>query len=122
VTVAACCPIMNEMGSRVPARRPVILIADDEALQLARDQHLDLILLDLRMPKLDGAAFCRAYRDAGGQAPVILLTAVTKRIATTKLGADDHLAKPFEVDVLLAAIARHLPKSVSHTLSASPVG
>jgi DNA-binding response OmpR family regulator len=33
---------------------------------------------------------------------------VTERIATTKLGADDYLAKPFEVDVLLAAIARHL--------------
>jgi two-component system response regulator MprA len=84
------------MGSRVPARRPVILIADDEAvlrqvltellddegyqvltasdgdeaLQLARDQHPDLSLLDLRRPKLDGAAFCRAYRDAGGQAPL----------------------------------------------------
>ena len=132
--VAACCPIINEMGSRVPGQRPVILVADDEAmvrqvltellvdegyqvltasdgdeaLQLAREGHPDLILLDLRMPKLDGAACCRAYRDTGGQAPVILLTAVTERIATTKLGADDYLAKPFEVDILLAMIARHL--------------
>jgi two-component system response regulator QseB len=75
----------------------------------SHDHQPDPLLLDLLMPELDGCAFYRAYRDAGGQASVILLTASSGASMATRLGVDDHLTKPFEVDVLLETIARRLP-------------
>src|SRR5687767_2811202 len=46
-----------------------------DALEVALDRHIDLILLDVAMPRLTGTAFCLAYRNRGGHAPVILITA-----------------------------------------------
>lgn len=67
----------------------------------------DLVLLDLGLPKKDGIAVLHAYRQAGGEAPVIVLTArdaVDERIRGLDTGADDYLVKPFDLDELAARV------------------
>ncbi|RDU96834.1 response regulator [Trinickia dinghuensis] len=75
-------------------------------LSLGNDVY-DLVLLDLGLPKKDGIAVLRTYRDAGGAAPVIILTArdaVDERIRGLDTGADDYLVKPFDLDELAARV------------------
>ena len=82
--------------------------ADGRAAALSLDHDVyDLVLLDLGLPKQDGLAVLRAYRQAGGAAPVLILTArdaVEDRIAGLDAGADDYLVKPFDLDELAARI------------------
>jgi two-component system response regulator QseB len=75
-------------------------------LSLGNDVY-DLVLLDLGLPKKDGMAVLRAYRDGGGAAPVIILTArdaVDERVRGLDTGADDYLVKPFDLDELAARV------------------
>lgn len=65
----------------------------------------DLILLDLRLPGLDGLDVCRTLRQAGDRVPIVMLTArgaEIDRVLGLELGADDYLTKPFSVAELLA--------------------
>ena len=77
----------------------------------------DLVVLDLGLPDMDGFEVCRRYRAAGGQTPLLVLTAragLTDRIQGLDAGADDYLTKPFAVGELLArlrALARLPPAS-----------
>lgn len=82
-----------------------------EALDLALAEVPDLVLIDLMMPVLDGAGFCRAYRDAGGRAPIVLITAAEpSRLPelVESSGANGCIVKPFTIDEILATIARHV--------------
>lgn len=75
-----------------------------EALDLLRDHDYDAVLLDVLMPRLDGFAVCKALREKSG-VPVIFLTALGDEGSTLRgyeLGADDYVAKPFSLAVLLA--------------------
>lgn len=74
------------------------------------DQTPALILLDMRMPILDGQGFAAAYREhAPPHAPIIVLTASRDVAAAAEaVRADDALAKPFDLYELLAVIERHL--------------
>ena len=65
----------------------------------------DVLLLDWMLPSLDGISVCRRLRELGIHTPVLVLTArgtVPDRIAGLDAGADDYLAKPFDLDELLA--------------------
>lgn len=75
-----------------------------EALDLLRDHEYDAVLLDVLMPNLDGFSVCKAVRQKSG-VPVIFLTALGDEGSTLRgyeLGADDYVAKPFSLAVLLA--------------------
>jgi DNA-binding response OmpR family regulator len=77
-----------------------------EALYTARIERPDLIVLDLMMPEMGGYEFMNAYRKEG-VAPVIMLTARVDdedKILGLELGADDYLAKPFNVRELIARV------------------
>jgi two-component system OmpR family response regulator len=77
------------------------------ALPGASDEELDVLLLDWMLPRLDGMAVCRRLRELGVTTPVMMLTAraaVPDRIAGLDAGADDYLAKPFDLDELLARV------------------
>ena len=81
------------------------------ALEAARAQPIDLILLDLAMPLLDGPEFCRAYRAEGGRAAVVLLTAASPdkvAVGMEACGAVAYLLKPFTIDALLDTVTQHL--------------
>ncbi|MCL4533900.1 MAG: response regulator transcription factor [Bacteroidetes bacterium] len=76
------------------------------ALIMAREQHPDLVVLDIMMPELDGLDVCRLLR-AESSVPIILLTARTTegdRIFGLDLGADDYVAKPFSPGELAARV------------------
>src|SRR5215208_5993571 len=88
-----------------------LLLAVDgrEAQDLAERERPALILLDLGMPLVSGPDFCLAYRDRGGVAPIVLLTAASPDDVTAAMGvcgAAAYIPKPFEMDALLATIAR----------------
>jgi DNA-binding response OmpR family regulator len=77
-----------------------------EALDLARESSLDLILLDLMIPEIDGLDVCRELRKTSG-VPIIMITARGEeidRVVGLELGADDYICKPFSVRELLARI------------------
>ena len=79
----------------------------EHALSLASDVPYDTILLDLRLPDMDGVQVCRALRLRGVNAPVLMLTArglVEHRVEGLDAGADDYLAKPFALAELLARV------------------
>lgn len=86
----------------------VLCCADGkEALAAARRTVFDVITLDLSLPGLDGLEVLRRLRDGGSTTPVLALTAraaVTDRIAGLEAGADDYLAKPFDLDELVARL------------------
>ena len=86
----------------------VLCCADGkEALAAARRTAFDVITLDLSLPGLDGLEVLRRLRDGGSTTPVLALTAraaVTDRVAGLEAGADDYLAKPFDLDELVARL------------------
>jgi len=76
-----------------------------EALRLAQTQALDLIILDIMLPAVDGLAVARQLRQARSDTPIIMLTAreaVDDRVIGLDSGADDYLTKPFAFKELLA--------------------
>jgi DNA-binding response OmpR family regulator len=79
----------------------------EEALALGEANPYDAILLDLMIPKVDGAAVLSRLRRAGSTAAIVILTArdqVSDRVAGLDLGADDYVTKPFAFDELLARL------------------
>jgi DNA-binding response OmpR family regulator len=79
-----------------------------EAIRLfAEDDALDVLVLDIGLPDSDGRDVCQALRSAGQPAPVLFLTAlgtIHDRLAGFSAGADDYLAKPFDVLELIARV------------------
>jgi two-component system, OmpR family, alkaline phosphatase synthesis response regulator PhoP len=77
------------------------------ALEEASTGRFDAIVLDVMLPGGNGFDVCRAVRQRGVQTPILMLTArgqVNDRVVGLKLGADDYLAKPFEMAELLARL------------------
>ena len=84
-----------------------------EALSAVRGGRADLVLLDVRMPGLDGVQVLRKIRELGTGVPVIMVTAnedVVLAKETLKLGAFDYVAKPFDFDYLDRAVAAGLAR------------
>lgn len=80
-----------------------------EALEVANNNHLDLIVSDVMMPEMDGNEFCRIIKTdfKTSHIPVILLTAkatLDSKLEGLETGADDYIIKPFESEELLARI------------------
>ncbi|MFF7717041.1 response regulator [Streptomyces sp. NPDC007988] len=76
----------------------------------------DALVLDVRMPVLDGLAVCRRLRALEDRTPVIVLTAldaVTDRVDGLDAGADDYLVKPFALDELTARVRALLRRAAS---------
>ena len=118
--------------------RPVALVVDDEesvresfrlvldqdydvldvpdgarALEIVRSQHVDVVLLDIRLPQMDGIEVLERLKAIDESIEVILVTAVrTVRtaVAAMKLGAFDYLTKPFEDEELLSLVRRAVDK------------
>lgn len=90
----------------------------EEALEFARLEHYDGIILDVMMPKLNGLQVLQKLRAEGCKTPVLLLTAkseVEDRIEGLDMGADDYLPKPFVMGELLARIRAMLRRREEFT-------
>lgn len=89
-----------------------------QALQIFTDQPLDLLILDVMMPGYDGWTVCREVRKTSS-VPIIMLTArgeETDELFGFDLGADEYIAKPFSLRILLARVEALLRRVGSKTL------
>ncbi len=92
-----------------------VLTASDglQALQTARTSQVDMILLDVMIPEMDGMDVCRELRKSCAT-PIIMITArgeEVDRVVGLELGADDYICKPFSIRELLARIKAVLRRS-----------
>jgi len=89
----------------------------EEAVEIAKGQKPDLILMDLIMPKMDGYAACSQIKadEATKGIPVVILTAVgneLNRKFATEMGAEGYITKPFNIQELLDVITPLLAKAL----------
>ena len=78
----------------------------EEALRLAHDKSLDIIILDLMLPKIDGLSVCQKIREFSN-IPIVMLTAKSEdmdKIMGLEYGADDYITKPFNILELKARV------------------
>jgi DNA-binding response OmpR family regulator len=96
----------------------------DHALLATETDPPDLIILDLGLPDMDGLDVLRQLRNTNRTIPVLILTArdtTSEKVAGLDLGADDYLAKPFDIDELdarLRAMSRRLGSATGSILTA----
>ena len=86
---------------------PISAADGQEALELLTRTHVDLLILDVMMPRLDGFALLAALRRSGSQLPVLLLTAkeaLADKKQGLRLGADDYMTKPADEEEMLLRI------------------
>ena len=85
----------------------IIARSGEEGLELATNQAPDLIVLDVRLPGMDGFETLRRVRAAGSKAPILVLTArddEVDKVIGLELGADDYMTKPFSLRELMSRI------------------
>lgn len=95
---------------------PYLASTGKEALEIARENHVDLMLLDLMIPEMDGFEVCKEIRKDNiiSNVPIIMLTAKGEeldKILGLELGADDYITKPFSIRELMARIKALLRRS-----------
>ena len=81
--------------------------------KLALESNFDAIILDLMLPKMDGLSVAKELRKQGSTTPILMLTALDDKqdlLNGFESGADDYLAKPFDLDVLNARITALLKR------------
>ena len=97
----------------------------EEALLLCATNEYDLVLLDLMIPRLDGAEVVRRLRARSDQTPILILTARSDASVTVDLldlGADDYLKKPFDLGELIARSRALIRRSKGVTQSVLTCG
>lgn len=97
----------------------VVAFADGQAAQdwIGSGRSTDAMILDVMMPFLDGLTLCRRLRARGDHTPILMLTARTEtsdRVSGLDAGADAYLAKPFDIDELLATVRALLRRVAFH--------
>ncbi len=102
------------------------LIADDgvEALMILKSHPVDLMVLDIMMPHIDGFSVCKMTREMSN-IPIVMLTAKSDesdKLKGYEYGADDYMTKPFSPKVLLAKVNALLRRTFSEPADALNVG
>ncbi len=90
-----------------------VMTAEDgeQGLQMLRDHHIDLVVTDLKMPKVDGMTLLREALREDPELPVVMITAhgtVDTAVEALKTGAFDYLTKPFDKDEVRQIVAKAL--------------
>lgn len=120
-------PAIAEPLSRALEREgyTITVVTDGpSALRAASEGGVDLLVLDLGLPEMDGLEVCRRLRAAGREIPVLMLTARTDEVdfvVGLDAGADDYVAKPFRLAELLARIRALLRRRTSDSVEANGV-
>ena len=85
-----------------------------DALRYAKEQHFDIMILDVMLPEVDGFQICEQIRLTDRDTPIIFLTAKDQsqdRILGLKKGADDYLTKPFVFEELMLRVRRLIERT-----------
>ena len=106
-------PLSDWVAKALRAEKYAIdcVYSGDDADHLLQTEQYALVILDLSLPNLGGMDILRRLRARGGSVPVVILTAddtIDARVAGLNNGADDYLAKPFDMAELEARIRAHL--------------
>lgn len=109
-------PMRNALTDLLQAQGYRVIAADDGAVGLkrAKEERVDLVLLDVMLPKLDGYRLCEEVRRSAPALPILMITAkgqVDDRVTGLDAGADDYLVKPFSSRELLARVRALLRRS-----------
>lgn len=112
-------PILRELvAESLEAQGHRVISAPDgqEGLRLAKEEVPDLVLLDVRMPGMDGLELCRQLRRGfrTSTIPIIFLTSLSEtadKVEGMLVGADDYVTKPFDPQELIARVATHLERT-----------
>lgn len=102
-----------------------VVVAKDgkSALKTALEERFDLIILDVMLPEINGFDVCESIRLENKYVPIIFLTAKNTsqdRVAGLKLGADDYLAKPFNLEELLLRVNILIKRGQERQTAQSP--
>ena len=106
--------VLKERGHQV-----ITAVDGPSAITKAHGEHPDVILIDLRLPQMDGRQVCQELKrsEQTQMIPIVMMTATSVSIedieSAAALGADDYLLKPFLRDVLIHNIERHLKSTES---------
>lgn len=82
-----------------------------EALEMVKKDYVDIVVLDIGLPDMDGREVCRLMRKGGLKAPIIMLTGADGEADTIlglDSGANDYITKPFRLGVLMARLRAHI--------------
>jgi two-component system, cell cycle response regulator CtrA len=121
-------PVSTALLEAVLGRQDYVVEAIDqgeEALDMIRTYDFDAMILDLRLPDVDGGTVLRRLRAAGSSMPVMVVSGVTERnarIQTIFDGADDYLTKPFDTEELVARLKSIVRRSKGHPASVIRIG
>src|SRR3972149_2616394 len=88
-----------------------------EALEIVQKEHVDLVLLDIHMPEMDGLEVLRKIKERDEEIDVIKVSALNlarKAVDAIKLGAYDYITKPYETEDILSTVARVIHKRNLH--------
>jgi two-component system alkaline phosphatase synthesis response regulator PhoP len=89
-----------------------------DAVQKFRSERFDIVLLDVMLPEMDGFTVCQTIRLENSRVPILFLTAKNSsadRIFGLKIGGDDYLSKPFNLEELLLRVEKLLLRSAEST-------
>ncbi|MDG1906051.1 MAG: response regulator transcription factor [Arenicella sp.] len=109
--------LREQLAATLRANDYVVDVAVDgeEGLYFAQEYPIDLAIVDLGLPKLDGVELIKALRKSGSSCPILILTARSRwqeKVEGLEAGADDYLTKPFQPEELLARLKVLLRRSV----------
>ena len=104
------------MRALLEAEKYAVTLAEDgqEALEILDQQHVDLVLLDIMMPRMDGYEFTRTLREAGSEIPILMVTAkegLQDKKMGFIIGTDDYMVKPVDEEEMLLRITALLRRS-----------
>jgi DNA-binding response OmpR family regulator len=111
-----------EYGLKAEGFTTLLAENGNQAIEMAREQFPYLVLLDIRLPDINGFDVCREMRRLGLRQPVLMVTARDEevdRILGLELGADDYIVKPFNLRELIARIRAALRRAYGE-LALSP--
>ena len=106
--------LLMEAVLRRGGYNPILASNGIEALDIMDHKHIDLVLLDIMMPQMDGYEFTKTLRDGGSELPILMVTA--KEAPADKkqgfiAGTDDYMVKPVDEEEMLLRIAALLRRS-----------
>ena len=120
--------VRNTIAQRITLIEEHIAIqaaTGEQVLALVKDQHFEMILLDVDLPDIDGRDLCRLMRRQGVKTPIIILGSDdgdAEVILALDSGASDYVAKPFHLGVLLARIRAHQRQFEQFDDATFPIG
>ena len=111
--------LQQQLAETLREQNYVVDTASDgeEGLYFAQDYPIDLAIIDLGLPKIDGVEVIKQLRQSGHSYPVLILTARNRwqeKVEGLEAGADDYLTKPFHPEELLARLKVLLRLSLIH--------